>query len=111
MKCHNCKIELLELDHGKPTYRLECMICGYNMPLAGKNTKVINEFYTWLSVDTEGKEGIIAVLGANNVFQVAQHSERAMALRLKPMVMNAAKDRQMKVKLVQYVRLNTIDEG
>ncbi len=107
MKCPNCRVCLRELDKGTDTHRMQCPECVHNFPLRGRNTKRIQEFYTWLSVDEIGKEGMIAFM-RNGVFTVAQHSERDMALKLEPLFMPDLLANKMTARLVRYERAEDV---
>lgn len=106
MKCPNCKIDLHEVDIGKPTQRLICSYCPFN---AAPNTKQIDEFYCWLSVDESGMEGMVGV-SRNGTYMVAQNSNKAVAEHLRPDMKEAAKQTGMKMRLVKFVKTEVIEE-
>lgn len=106
MNCPNCKIEMLELDKGSKLQRKECLQCGFNCP---GNTKEINEFYCWLSVDESGMEGMVGTQ-RNGVYYVAQHSVKEMAQKLRPDMQQAAEQTGMKMRLAKFVKAGIEEE-
>jgi hypothetical protein len=101
MNCPNCEIPLINIGNLQ-----HCKTCGFNF---FENQKEINEIYCWLSVDSQGREGMIA-FDINGTHMVALHSDKAFALKLKPKVENAALHTGMKMRLAKFIKTGIEEE-
>lgn len=75
-----------------------------------KNTKKIDAYYIWLSVDPEtGMEGIIGIKSGGQTMTMGTGDFR-LAQILKPTIIEAMRETKMRARLVKYTRAELVEE-
>jgi hypothetical protein len=79
------------------------------VPLTNDHSPDVTFIYVWLSRNADGIEGVVQAPGPDGSGIPLVLTDQGRARKLIPIVEGIARARQMRVRLVRFERLDTID--